>query len=61
MALAIVNPYGEGFPVSDGGYKEMISALRTYLDKGGVWFETAGYPFYWDYTGAEVSAVFPAV
>ena len=49
-ALAIVNPYGEGFPVSDGGYKEMISALRTYLDKGGVWFETAGYPFYWDYT-----------
>ena len=44
--LAIVNPYGEGLPISNGGRGEMIEAIRTYVKNGGYWQETAGLSFW---------------
>lgn len=47
--LAVVNPYGECLPVTpEGGFREMIPALREYVRQGGNWFETAGYSFYFE-------------
>jgi len=45
--MAIVNPYGEWFPVAKAG--EMVAAVervRQYIGRGGHWFETGGYPFF---------------
>jgi len=47
--LALVNPYGEAVPVSSGGYKEMMSAIKKFVIAGGNWFDTAGLSFYWDF------------
>ncbi len=45
--FAIVNPYGEKFPVSSpGGWRQMLERIRRYVQHGGIWWETAGYSFY---------------
>ena len=45
--LGIVNPYGEHFPISGpGSEQETLSAIRSYCEHGGAWFETSGYPFF---------------
>ncbi|NSW56462.1 MAG: hypothetical protein HPY44_10630 [Armatimonadetes bacterium] len=45
--LAIVNPYGETFPSpGPGRWKDGLSAIRDYVNSGGIWCETAGYSFY---------------
>lgn len=44
---AIVNPYGERFPVSGPGqWRAMLDLVRRYVNQGGCWWETAGYSFY---------------
>ena len=45
--FAIVNPYGEVFPVEgQGRWTEMIDAIRDYVMHGGIWVETGGASFY---------------
>jgi hypothetical protein len=45
--LAIINPYGEVFPVSGAGqWPSMVGLIRDYVNNGGSWWETAGYSFY---------------
>jgi len=45
--LAIINPGGELFPSSAAGqWQPTLSAIRDYVDRGGSWWETAGYSFY---------------
>lgn len=45
--FAIVNPYGEVLPVPKaGGWAQMLERIRSYVNNGGVWWETAGYSFY---------------
>ena len=44
--LAIINPYGEKLPCSGpGNGKEMLAAVRRYVQNGGVWWETGGESF----------------
>ncbi len=45
--LAIVNPYGERLPSEkEGGWRATQDALRKYVENGGAWWETGGYPFH---------------
>ncbi len=45
--LAIINPYGEAFPVAGPTrWKEILAGIRQYVRHGGNWFETGGYPFF---------------
>ncbi len=45
--LCIVNPYGEYFPARDkDSLLISIGRLRNFVQAGGNWFETGGYPFY---------------
>jgi hypothetical protein len=45
--LAILNPYGELFPVAGPDrWREMLGAVREYVRRGGTWWETGGHPFY---------------
>ena len=45
--LAIINPYGEGFPsAGEGKWREMLDKIRDYVNNGGCWWETGGYSFY---------------
>ncbi|MBO7688684.1 MAG: hypothetical protein J6V72_20060, partial [Kiritimatiellae bacterium] len=45
--FAIVNPYGETFPVEGPGrWTEMIDAIRNYVAHGGIWVETGSASFY---------------
>lgn len=45
--FAIINPYGEIFPVAGpGSWREMLDAVRVYVNNGGSWWETAGYSFF---------------
>ncbi|MFW6162720.1 MAG: DUF6259 domain-containing protein, partial [Planctomycetota bacterium] len=45
--LAIVNPYGEAFPtLPSGDWRATLDAIRRYVEGGGCWWETAGYPFH---------------
>lgn len=45
--LAIINPGGENFPVTGPGqWPAMLGLIRDYVNRGGSWFETAGYSFY---------------
>ena len=45
--LAIVNPGGENFlAVGSGQGLAMIGLIRDYVNRGGSWWETAGYSFY---------------
>lgn len=44
---AILNPYGEGFPNGDAKrVTQDIQLLKTFVQKGGIWWETGSYPFY---------------
>lgn len=44
---AIINPYGERFPVAGRGqWRAMLDQIRGYVNRGGCWWETAGYSFY---------------
>ncbi|MDH7568677.1 MAG: hypothetical protein QHJ73_03725, partial [Armatimonadota bacterium] len=45
--FALVNPYGEGFPVEEPArWREMLDRVRAYVNAGGCWWETGGYSFY---------------
>ena len=45
--FTIINPYGEGFPITaPGKWREMIEAIRQYVNNGGCWWETSGYSLY---------------
>ncbi|NMA46203.1 MAG: hypothetical protein GX945_06540 [Lentisphaerae bacterium] len=44
----ILNPYGEWFPSHSA--EELtadLELLRAYVKRGGLWWETGGYPFYY--------------
>ncbi|MFQ5811338.1 MAG: hypothetical protein ACE5JM_17100, partial [Armatimonadota bacterium] len=44
----IVNPYGEWFPARDQADGErLLGLVAGYIEAGGVWWETGGYPFYY--------------
>jgi hypothetical protein len=46
--LAIINPLGESFLVADeGDAPAMLTAIKRYVAGGGIWWETAGYPFWY--------------
>ncbi len=46
---AIVNPYGEMCPIPDGMEPAAFAvALKDFVKAGGSWFETEGYPFYYE-------------
>jgi hypothetical protein len=46
--LAIVNPYGENYPVPAGStWREVLGAVADYVRRGGCWWETGGYSFYY--------------
>jgi hypothetical protein len=46
QCLAIINPYGEQFPVlAAGDWRTMLERIRAYVDGGGCWWETAGHSF----------------
>jgi len=48
--LAIVNPYGEGFPAEgEGQWRDMLNRIRTYVQNGGCWWETGGFSFHGAY------------
>ena len=45
--FAIVNPGGEYFYAEDAASAEsMLDDVRSYVERGGIWWETGGYPFY---------------
>lgn len=47
VTFAIVNPYGEGIPeAAPGQWKATLARIRAYVEKGGCWWETAGYSFH---------------
>ncbi len=43
--LAVINPYGEALPAGDDPM-ETLGAVRQFMNGGGVWLATGGYPFY---------------
>ncbi|MCX7597847.1 MAG: hypothetical protein N2512_03120, partial [Armatimonadetes bacterium] len=46
--FAIVNPYGEIFPVpAPGRVEEVLQAVRRYVAAGGIWWETGGFSFFY--------------
>jgi len=45
--LAIINPGGEVFPEAAAGqWQTTLGLIRDYVNRGGSWWETAGYSFY---------------
>lgn len=46
--LAIVNPYGECLPTGDLPGQTLVDAIRTYLQGGGIWVATGGWPFFFE-------------
>ena len=45
--FAVLNPYGELFPVVGGGtWRGMLEEIARYVSAGGIWWETGGYSFY---------------
>lgn len=46
--MAIINPYGEVFPVrGPDDWKAALERIRSYVRRGGNWWETGGYSFYY--------------
>ncbi len=45
--LAIINPYGEWLPSASTDLTGILEAIRRYVERGGHWFETGGYPFFY--------------
>lgn len=47
--LVILNPYGEWLPVEKTGeMSAAVQAIGRYVRSGGNWFETGGYPFFYE-------------
>jgi hypothetical protein len=45
--LAILNPYGELYPVEkEGDIESAVQAVGQYVRRGGNWFEVGGYSFH---------------
>ena len=45
----IVNPYGEQCPApGKESLEEFTDRIRAYVKRGGIWFETEGYSFYYE-------------
>ena len=45
--FAIINPYGEWFPIkANGQSRATLAAIRNYVEHGGIWWEVGGYSFY---------------
>jgi hypothetical protein len=45
--FAVINPGGEFFYAEDAARAEsMLDDIRSYVNRGGVWWETGGYSFY---------------
>lgn len=45
----IINPYGEYIPTGkQGAWKEILGAIRRYLEEGGIWWETGGFSFFYE-------------
>jgi hypothetical protein len=42
----VVNPYGESFPVGTYGWEKITAAIRKFIERGGIWVTTGGYPFF---------------
>lgn len=52
--FAIVNPYGEAFPVpAKDRWHAVVLAVRRYVQTGGCWWETGGHPFFQTYVPDE--------
>ena len=48
--LSILNPYGEILTVDPAlGYDRMIDAIRSFVQSGGNWFETAAFSFHYQF------------
>jgi hypothetical protein len=47
--FVIINPYGEAFPVLTSDWSTTAAAIRRFIENGGTWIETGGYPFYYAY------------
>ncbi|MCX7598519.1 MAG: DUF6259 domain-containing protein, partial [Armatimonadetes bacterium] len=46
--FAIINPYGEIFPVPAAGrVEEVLDAIQRYVAAGGIWWETGGFSFFY--------------
>jgi len=45
--IAIINPYGEWLPSASADLTETLQAIQRFVEQGGHWFETGGYPFYY--------------
>ena len=45
--FTIINPYGELFLTpGPGRWRETLDAIRAYVNRGGIWWETAAYSFH---------------
>lgn len=45
----IINPYGEYIPTGErGAWRDILEAVRGYLEEGGIWWETGGFSFYYE-------------
>lgn len=45
--IAIINPYGEGYPEKDIGKKETFEKIMKYVEDGGVFVNVCGAPFWY--------------
>lgn len=46
QTAVIINPYGESFPAENYNLDKMIFGIRNFIEKGGLWVTTGGYPFF---------------
>lgn len=47
---AIINPFGECYPESDASGERTLDALHGYMETGGTFVLTGGWPFYYAWT-----------
>lgn len=63
--FAIVNPYGEGLPVDkEGQMDEFLGLIRSFVRRGGLWWEVGGYSFYYELLPqphASLSGTYPSL
>ncbi len=45
--FAVINPYGEAFPIGESKWQATADTIGAFIRNGGIWAETAGYPFYY--------------
>ena len=62
--VMIVNPYGEHFPNCDADkLLDDLQLVRSFVQDGGVWWETGGFPFHYVVASQEYTSfltVYPA-